>query len=122
MTDNPEPQGISGSTVILINNDGMGSADPDLRQKLLGIYLGMLRANEVYPGAICFYAAGVKMVVEDSPVLDELRELEAKGVRLIVCRTCLQYYGLTEKVAAGMVGGMNDIVQAQWLAAKVITL
>lgn len=122
MTHCPEFQGISGSTVILINNDGMGSADADLRHKLLGIYLGMLRANELYPGAICFYAAGVKMVVEDSPVLDELRELEAKGVRLIVCRTCLQYYGLTEKVAAGIVGGMNDIVQAQWLAAKVITL
>ena len=122
MTGHSEIQGISGSTVIVINNDGMGCAEEPLRHKLLGIYLGMLRANESYPGAICFYAAGVKMAVEDSPVLEELRELEAKGVRLIVCRTCLQYYGLTEKAAAGAIGGMNDIVQAQRTASKVITL
>ncbi len=122
MTGHLELQEIGVSTVILINSDGMGSAEETLRHKLLGIYLGLLRANESYPGAICFYAEGVKMVVEDSPVLEELRELEAKGVRLIVCQTCLQYYGLTEKVAAGVVGGMNDIVHAQWTAGKVITL
>ena len=62
------------------------------------------------------------MVVEGSPVLDLLRALEAKGVRLIICSTCLQYYGLTEKVAVGIVGGMSDILLAQWMASKVITL
>ena len=62
------------------------------------------------------------MVVEGSPVLDLLQALEAKGVRLILCSTCLQYYGLTDKVAVGIVGGMNDILLAQWMANKVITL
>lgn len=112
----------SASTVILINNDGMGAAEEGLRHKLLAVYLKMLRENELYPGAICFYAGGVKMVVEGSPVLDLLQALEAKGVRLIICSTCLQYYGLTERVAVGIVGGMNDIVLAQWMASKVITL
>jgi hypothetical protein len=55
-------------------------------------------------------------------VLDLLHALDAKGVRLIICSTCLQYFGLNDKVAVGIVGGMNDIVLAQWMAGKVITL
>jgi hypothetical protein len=117
-----ELKASSPSTVFLITNDGMGSAEEPLRHKLLGVYLTMLQENELYPGAICFYAGGVKMVVEGSPVLDLLRVLEEKGVRLIICSTCLQYFGLRDKVTVGIVGGMNDIVLAQWMASKVITL
>jgi hypothetical protein len=112
----------SASTVIIVNSDGMGAAEEALRYKLLGLYLTMLQENGLYPGAICFYAGGVKMVVEGSPVLDLLRSLEEKGIRLIICATCLQYYGLTEKVKVGIVGGMSDIILAQWMASKVITL
>jgi hypothetical protein len=112
----------SPSTVILINNEGMGSADEPLRLKLIGLYLKMLLENELYPGAICFYAAGAKLVVEGSPVLDLLKTLESKGVHLIICLTCLQYFNLKEKVAVGVQGGMNDILMAQWMAGKVITL
>ena len=110
------------STVVVINNDGIGSVDETLRHKLIGLYLKMLLENELFPGAVCFYASGVKLVAEGSPVLDTLKTLEAKGVHLIICITCLQYFGLTEKVAVGVQGGMNDIVLAQWMAAKVITL
>ena len=99
MIGSAELKANSASTVVLINNSGMGSAEEPLRQKLLGVYLTMLQENGFYPGAICFYAEGVKMVVEGSPVLDQLKALEAKGVRLIICITCLQYYGLTQKVA-----------------------
>jgi selenium metabolism protein YedF len=112
----------SDSTVILINNDGMGAAEEPLRHKLLRVYLTMLQENGLFPGAICFYANGVKMAVEGSPVLDLLRAFEARGVRLISCGTCLQYFGLADKISVGIVGGMNDIVLAQWMAAKVITL
>jgi hypothetical protein len=112
----------SESTVILINNDGMGAAEEPLRHKLLKVYLTMLQDNGLYPGAVCFYAGGVKMAVEGSPVLELLQSLESKGVRLILCSTCLQYYGLTEKVKVGIVGGMSDILLAQWMAKKVITI
>jgi hypothetical protein len=112
----------SASTVVVVKNDGIGSDGEPLRHKLLMLYLKMLQDNGLYPGAICFYAGGVKMVVEGSPVLDQLRDLEAKGVRLIICITCLKYFGLEDKVAVGIVGGMNDILLAQWIARKVITL
>jgi selenium metabolism protein YedF len=110
------------STVILIHSDGMGSAEEALRHKLLRSYLTLLRENGFYPDTICFYAEGIKMAVEGSPVLDILQDMESAGVRLIVCGTCLQYFGLKDQLAVGIVGGMNDIIRAQWTARKVITL
>lgn len=122
MTGMEDLKANSSSTVIIINNDGMGAAEEALRHKLLRVYLTLLQENGLCPGAICFYAGGVKMAAEGSPVLDLLKTLEAAGVRLILCSTCLQYFGLTDKVAVGIVGGMGDILLAQWMASKVITL
>ena len=110
------------STVVLITGNGMGECEKELQQILIGLYFKMLKENEFVPGAICFYADGVKLVVEGSPVLDMLHELEQKGIRLIVCMTCLKYFGLEDKIKVGIVGGMNDIVLAQWMADKVITI
>jgi len=110
------------STAILVTKNGMGSADPSLQQELLQKYLRLLLENGKLPGAICFYTDGVKLVVEGSPVLGELKSLEAKGVHLIICQTCLNYFGLADKVKVGIVGGMGDIILAQIEAAKVITI
>ena len=109
-------------TVILITREGMGSAEPALQTKLVGIWLKLLLEGEKLPGAICFYTDGVKLAVEGSPVLEALVKLEEKGVHLILCKTCLDAFGLTDKVRAGIVGGMGDILAAQTIAAKVISL
>jgi intracellular sulfur oxidation DsrE/DsrF family protein len=110
------------SALIQVIHDGMGAGDSELQHALLRKYLLLLQENNTLPGAICFYTSGVKMVVESSPVLDVLQSLESQGVRLIICKTCLEHYGLLEKVRVGIVGGMGDIISAQWLADKVITL
>jgi len=112
----------NNASVILVTNDGMGQAEAKLRHKLIRTYLNLLNEHDMLPAAICFYAEGVKLVVEDSPVLDVLKSLEAKGVRLIICNTCLNYYGLVDRVQVGIVGGMTDIIEAQWRAEKVITI
>ena len=109
-------------TVILITREGMGSAETALQQKLFDTYLKLLVENGSLPAAICFYTDGVKLVAEGSPFLERLTQIEKAGVRLIVCSTCLGYFGLTEKVRVGIVGGMSDIIEAQVKAAKVITL
>lgn len=109
-------------TVILITRNGMGDAEPALQQKLITNYLKLLNENQILPAAICFYANGVYLAVEGSPVLDSLRSLESKGVRLILCSTCLNYYNLTDKVQVGIVGGMTDIIEAQRRASKVISI
>jgi intracellular sulfur oxidation DsrE/DsrF family protein len=109
-------------TVILVTRNGMGDAEPALQHKLITTYFKLLDENNILPAAICFYANGVHLVVEGSPVLDSLKSLESKGVRLVLCSTCLSYYNLTEKIQAGIVGGMTDIIEAQRLASKVISL
>jgi hypothetical protein len=109
-------------TVILITRNGMGEADQTLQHKLMGTYLKLLDEHNIIPGAICLYTEGVRLAVEGSPVLETLGSLEKKGVRLILCSTCLNYFNLTEQVRVGIVGGMGDILEAQRLASKVITL
>ena len=110
------------NTVIQITNNGMGKSDEALQHKLVGKYLELIQLNKSLPNAICFYTDGVKLVVEGSPVLKQLEELESKGVRLIVCSTCLEHFNLSDKVQLGIMGGMTDIIEAQIKAEKVITL
>lgn len=109
-------------TVILVTRNGMGDAEPELQQALIKTYFKLLDENDILPAAICFYANGVHLVVKDSPVLDSLKSLESKGVRLILCSTCLNYYNLTDRVQVGIVGGMTDIIEAQRRAEKVISI
>ena len=109
-------------TVLLITRNGMGEADPALQQKLISTYLQLLDANDILPAAICFYTEGVRLVVEGSPVIGALKSLEAKGVRLVLCSTCLAHFNLTDQVRVGIVGGMTDILEAQRRAGKVISL
>lgn len=78
--------------------------------------------SERSPETILFYADGVKLACEGSAVVDSLKALEKKGTRLILCRTCLDYFGLMDKVAAGSVGKMTDIVAALEEATKVVSV
>jgi hypothetical protein len=110
------------NTVILVTNNGMGSANEPLQQLLFGKYIELLLQHESLPAAVCFYTDGVKLVCEGSPVLDGLSNLENRGVRLIVCSTCLNYFELTASIRVGLVGGMGDILEAQTKAEKVITI
>lgn len=112
----------SRSFVVVVNRDGMGQAEPDLRHNLAHTYFTMLLDNRPLPMAVCFYAEGVRLLVDGSPVLDVLRQLSEQGVYLIVCSTCLNHYNLRDQVRIGIVGGMHDILEAQMRADKVITL
>ena len=109
-------------TVILISRNGMGDSEPALQQKLISMYFKLLNESDILPAAICFYAEGVRLMVGGSPVIESLKSLEDKGVRLICCSTCLAYYHLIEQVQVGIAGGMADIIEAQFRASKVITI
>ena len=109
------------STILVLKTNGMGTTDEQpLKDKLVKTYLGLVSQMQPLPKAICFYTDGVKLACEGSPVLEELTRLEETGVRLILCQTCLDYFGLAEKVRVGIVGGMGDIITAMWEADKVV--
>jgi hypothetical protein len=110
------------STVILVPREGLGSGEPELQLALLARYLGLLLAGGLIPRALCFYTEGVHLVCEGSSVLEALRALEQSGCRLLVCTTCLEFYGLKDRQRAGTACAMPDILSAQLEAAKVITL
>ncbi|MBI9044312.1 MAG: DsrE family protein [Anaerolineaceae bacterium] len=109
-------------TAILVTRDGMGSSDLSLQHKLIKTYFKLLIENETLPSVICFYTEGVKLVVKGSPILEELAQMEEKGVRLVICMTCLKHYEMEEDVEVGIIGGMGDMIEAQLRAQKVITL
>jgi len=111
------------AVVIVFKSNGMGSTDEQpLKDKLTRTFLTLAEQNELLPRAVCFYTDGVKLACEGSPVLDELRALEDRGVHLILCKTCLEYFGLLDSVQVGIVGGMGDIMTAMFQADSVITL
>jgi len=111
------------AVVFIFNNNGFGqTAEQGLKEKLAKTFLTLTLQNGKLPKALCFYTDGVKLCCEGSPVLEELGALEAKGVHLILCQTCLDYFGLKEKVRVGIVGGMGDIITAMTQADSVVTI
>lgn len=110
------------STAYLFMRFGLGHAPEDLQLRVVGNFLTLLEGAEDRPAALLFYTDGVKLVCEGSPVLDHLRRFEAQAVDVISCRTCVEYFGLTEKVRVGKVGGMPAIMEAMARADKVVSV
>lgn len=108
--------------VFVFTRNGMGEAPEGLQQTLAVKFLSLAAQAEEKPAKILFYTEGVKLVCEGSPVLQWLRILEDAGVELIVCSTCLEYFGLIDKVRVGKVGGMPGILAALQEADKVVSL
>jgi len=111
--------------VLLVTREGLGHVETVDRPFGLEMFDRLLHAWEsqpIKPHAICFYTEGVKLVCSGSPALLGLKILQSQGVRLVSCRTCLEHYGLTAKVAVGEVGGMNDIVGVLVEADSVVTV
>jgi intracellular sulfur oxidation DsrE/DsrF family protein len=110
-------------TVLVFTSYGMGQTEnADLKIKLAKKFLSLIADADPLPPQICFYTDGVKLCVNGSPVLDELRVLAGKGVELVICSTCLETFGLRDQVAVGIVGGMGDIITAMMNADNAITL
>jgi sulfur relay (sulfurtransferase) complex TusBCD TusD component (DsrE family) len=114
---------MSKSIVIIFKSDGMGvTADQSLRENLARKFLLLLADANTLPAAICFYTDGVKLCCEGSPLLEPLALLESQGVHLVICKTCVDQFGIADKVRVGVVGGMTDIIHAMWSADSVIEL
>lgn len=113
---------MANSTVVLFTRYGLGQGPEELQHKMAGVFLTLLRDTDPLPSQILFYTDGVKLVCKGSPVLQHLRTLKGKGVELIVCSTCLDYFGLADQLEVGIVGGMPDILEAIARAGKVVSV
>lgn len=106
---------------ISINRYGMGDAPEELKITLVKNYLSLLNEG-VLPSFITLYADGVKLALNDSPVFEQLSVLESKGVKILICKTCLSYFGKMDEVGVGTIATMVDIMDAQNYCDKLIVL
>jgi sulfur relay (sulfurtransferase) complex TusBCD TusD component (DsrE family) len=113
---------MTKSTVLLFTRNGLGSGPESLQKTLADKFLTLTLSSNELPAKILFYTDGVRLTCEDSPVLPQLKDLQTRGVELIICKTCTDTFGLTEKVQVGIIGGMPDILDALQKAEKVISL
>ena len=106
--------------MIVISANQMGVGSEELGKTLLKGFLYAVTQQEELPGTMLFYNSGVYLTCEESPALDDLKSLEAQGVNIMSCGTCLNYYGLTEKLKVGSVTNMYDIVETMEKADLLI--
>lgn len=113
---------INKKIAIVVNKRGMGSGSDELTSTLIKNYFTLLYQEERIPAYICFYGDGVFLTCDGSHIINELKLLEEKGTKIMICKTCLLYNNLLESVVVGSVGTMIDIMDIQHNSSKIITL
>ncbi|MCP4250273.1 MAG: hypothetical protein GY778_24785 [bacterium] len=108
-------------TVIILRTDQLGEGDRDLGVKILATCLRKLPAFDGLE-AIVLYNAGVKLATTDSPVATELTLLHEHGVDVLPCSTCVEHYGLADRLIVPNPSTMDEILSTLRSAEKVITL
>lgn len=110
------------SSLIFIDSEIIGRGSEELGATLMKTFLHTLTESPEQPAKIVFMNSGVKLAAEGSESIADLKELADKGVEILACGTCLDYFGLKEKVAVGKVSNMYEILSSFLQAEKVITL
>ena len=108
----PLPEGGPGGgpvEVVLLSADGIGQGDPELARLLMRGFVYTLTEAERVPRRLLLMNSGVKLAVEGSESLANLQKLEARGVEVLACGTCLEFFGLTSRLAVGGITNMYEI-------------
>lgn len=107
--------------VVVIRSNVMGEGDPELGKVLIKGFIYALSQQEELPKTILFYNGGAYLTCEGSASLDDLKELEHRGVKILTCGTCLNFYGLSEKLKVGEVTNMYDIAATMSKASLIVS-
>ena len=109
-----------GNTVVVVSSDKMGEGNEELGHVLIKGFLFAMTQLDELPKTMLFYNGGAKLTTEGSESLEDLKSLEAQGVEIMTCGTCLDYYGLKEKLKVGTVTNMYSIVETMNQAGRII--
>ena len=107
---------------VMITKDKMGEGSEELGKILVKGFIYSLTELPVPPAFVVFLNAGAFLTVEGANTLGDIRKLEALGTSILTCGTCLNYYGLTDKLAVGSVTNMYGITEALAGASRIITI
>lgn len=117
-----ESVSATDAAVILLTRNTLGSGSEELGTVLMKAFFVSLLELPQQPRAIMLLNSGVYLAAENSPVLAELQELSQRGVSVMVCGTCLDYFSLKEKLAVGSVTNMYSILTELTGPGRAITL
>jgi len=108
--------------MVMCTTDRMGFGDDVLGKKLMVNFLRTLKEMGPELWRLVFVNNGVKLTIDGSEVLEDLKALEKDGLKILVCGTCLDFFGLLERKQTGETTNMLDIVTAMQLADKVVNI
>ena len=112
-----------GSYAVFFNKEGLGSGDAELGMNLAKMAIFTLSESENIPTYVLFMNGGVKLTTGVEPqIIENLKTLIEKGTKVLVCGTCLNFFGIKEDCKVGTVSNMYDILGAMQEVSKVITL
>ncbi|MFZ0444335.1 MAG: DsrE family protein [Bacillus sp. (in: firmicutes)] len=97
--------------VILLASNQLGNGEKELGEGILETFFTILKQKEELPVAVFCMNSGVFTLTEESLVSLQLADLEGKGVDVLACKTCVDYYELNEKLVTGKVSGMAQFVE-----------
>jgi selenium metabolism protein YedF len=106
--------------VVYVSSEGMGRGDDELGATLMAAFLDTLAHLKDEISHAIFVNGGARLAVAGSPVLEELLQLEQLGVQVLVCGTCLNHFGVKDKLAVGSVSNMYAIIETLAAAGRVI--
>lgn len=108
------------NTIIVIASDKMGDGETALGETLMKGFIYTLTEMESLPKAILFYNKGVFLTASNETTIKDLRILEERGVEILSCGACLNFYHLENNIAVGSITNMYNIIEKQMKANKVI--
>lgn len=108
------------NTVVVVSSDRMGEGNDELGKVLIKGFIFAVTQLDTLPKTMLFYNGGATLTAEGSDSLEDLKSLEAQGVEIMTCGTCLDYYELKEKLQVGTVTNMYSIVETMAKAGRIV--
>ncbi len=106
--------------VLVLASDEMGQGDAVLGRLLMKGFVYAVTQQDKLPETVLLFNGGAKLSCQGSDSLEDLKELEAQGVEILTCGTCLNHYGIAEKLLVGNVTNMYEIVEKMTGAKKIV--
>jgi selenium metabolism protein YedF len=107
--------------IVAISDNRMGRGNDELGHILIKSFLHTLLQMEPLPEKIIFYNSGVQLTTRNSEVIDDLQQLRDSGVDILVCGTCVNFFGLSDRIGIGTISNMYEIATSMSTAKRLIS-
>lgn len=114
------PDARKKGMLVVLSANVMGTGEEKLGKSLMKAFVFALTKQDILPETILCYNSGAYLTCEGSDSLEDFKALEAEGVNILTCGTCLDFYGIKDKLAVGTVTNMYDIVEKMEQAKTIL--